>query len=187
MKKVYKNLEVEQAVVNKLLKNEKSNVDNFLPQGQTERALNIISDFNTYLTVGTCDSDIARFDDNFNYEENRNNKTERPLFHEITAFVKNEIKVRQDNEDGISEVTDTTFNMYRIPDFNIYDQHEGNRSTTSASIVDKFDKHYYQDYFSVLLNLMVSKNVTGQSLYNLTKDEDSDLCNILDELNVTKE
>lgn len=187
LKKVYKNLEVEQAVVNKLLKNEKSNVDNFLPQGQTERALNIISDFNTYLTVGTCDSDIARFDDNFNYEENRNNKTERPLFHEITAFVKNEIKVRQDNEDGISEVTDTTFNMYRIPDFNIYDQHEGNRSTTSASIVDKFDKHYYQDYFSVLLNLMVSKNVTGQSLYNLTKDEDSDLCNILDELNVTKE
>ena len=67
-----------------------------------------------------------------------------------------------------------------MPDFSLY------KESSSTGVVDKFDKHYYQDYFSVLLDLMVSKNVTGQSLYTLSKEEDYDLCKILDELDKDK-
>ena len=183
LKKAYKNLNVEQAVVDKLLKYEGKNSTKFsLAPGQTERALTIISDFNTYLTVGSRDLDIGRYDDTFNYKDNFSAKVQRPLFHEITDFVKNKVQVRQVNEDGSTESKVSSFDMYSVPDFNIYNQIEGNSSDTSVSVVDKFDKHYYQDYFSVLLDLMVSKNVTGESLYKLTKEEDNNLCNILDKL-----
>ena len=168
LEKAYKNLNVEQAVVDKLLPYEDQVTKKYnLAQGQTERALNIISDFNTYLSVGSTDLDIGRFDEDLNYVDDLNLRTNRPLFHEITDYVRNEVNGKE-------------CNMYLMPDFSIY------KESSSTGVVDKFDKLYYQDYFSVLLDLMVSKNVTGQSLYTLSKEEDYDLCKILDELDKDK-
>ena len=168
LEKAYKNLNVEQAVVDKLLPYEDQVTKKYnLAQGQTERALNIISDFNTYLSVGSTDLDIGRFDEDLNYVDDLNLRTNRPLFHEITDYVRNEVNGKE-------------CNMYLMPDFSLY------KESSSTGVVDKFDKHYYQDYFSVLLDLMVSKNVTGQSLYTLSKEEDYDLCKILDELDKDK-
>ena len=166
LEKAYNNLNVEQVVVNKLLPYEDQVTKKYnLAQGQTERALTIISDFNTYLSLDSTKLDIGRFDENYNFVKKTELKNPRPLFHEITDYVKNEVK-------GDSE----TFDMYLLPDFSIY------KENTEVGVVDKFGEHYYQDYFSVLLDLMVTKNVTGQSLYKLTDVEDDKLCEILNVL-----
>ena len=166
LEKAYNNLNVEQVVVNKLLPYEDQVTKKYnLAQGQTERALTIISDFNTYLSFDSTKLDIGRFDEKYNFVKKTELKNPRPLFHEITDYVKNEVK-------GDSE----TFDMYLMPDFSIY------KENTEVGVVDKFGEHYYQDYFSVLLDLMVTKNVTGQSLYKLTDVEDDKLCEILNVL-----
>ena len=166
LEKAYNNLNVEQVVVDKLLPYEDQVTKKYnLAQGQTERALTIISDFNTYLSFDSTKLDIGRFDEKYNFVKKTELKNPRPLFHEITDYVKNEVK-------GDSE----TFDMYLMPDFSIY------KENSEVGVVDKFGEHYYQDYFSVLLDLMVTKNVTGQSLYKLTDVEDDKLCEILNVL-----
>ena len=144
MIKSYKVLGVEQAIINKLEPYEKDiTTKENLSLGQANRAIRIISDFNTYLTLG--DTQGNKVERCFNtLKDNTENAKDRALFQEFS--------VPEEGE-----------NLPRI----------------TQDIVDCAVSHFNNDYFSVLVDLIVNRNQSVGSEYNLTKEENDEICDIL--------
>ena len=144
MIKSYKVLGVEQAIINNLEPYEKDiTTKENLSLGQANRAIRIISDFNTYLTLG--DTQGNKVERCFNtLKDNTENAKDRALFQEFS--------VPEEGE-----------NLPRI----------------TQDIVDCAVSHFNNDYFSVLVDLIVNRNQSVGSEYNLTKEENDEICDIL--------
>ena len=103
LEKAYNNLNVEQVVVDKLLPYEDQVTKKYnLAQGQTERALTIISDFNTYLSFDSTKLDIGRFDEKYNFVKKTVAPKEEP---KTQKKVVHPAKVEDDEEDFDPVVT----------------------------------------------------------------------------------
>ncbi len=152
LSKAYNAMNVEQAIIDAIDPYESpTSKKEDLCEGQCARALQIISDFNTYLAVG----------------KNRNENVERITIRTIRDNRNHEIEdVDSENRPLFQE---NCKNGNFMPDIR-------------RSQVDSLRQHYCNDYFSVLLNVICSKNVTAESKYNISTELNREICEILNEI-----
>lgn len=164
--RAYDALNVEQAIVDKLKEYESQKISKSkIAVGQAERGINIISDFNTYLTVGSIGYDIDRITITKNGKKPQ--VEDRPLFKENVSCVSID-NLNTDDADN------KNFKMYLLPDI-------------TPDIEENFEEHYYSDYFSVYLDLVVSKLDLAKAKYQITDKQNKILCEIIESIETAKE
>ena len=167
LEKAYKAKGIEQRIVTTLEQNEnKMQTASSKAPLQTKRALNVISDFNTYLN---CFEQSSVFD-------------KLKCVPKIVCDKKGQLVLLDiDNqstfyEHSLQSVSYTgaqkPVSMCLLPDIN-------------QSIVDNYGQNYYLDYFSLFLDLIVNENLNVESKYKLSSEQNIAMGKIIDRLNIT--
>ncbi len=153
LSKSYTALKVEDAVVKALEPQESpTSKKEEICDGQCARALQIISDFNTYLFVGRRDgSGVERI---------KPEKSGRELFKEKVGTT----NVSLGTQGGESKSRELYI------------------ANISSDMVENLNAHFINDYFSVLVDVICVKNTQAKNKFNISMELNREICEILNSI-----